>query len=269
MMTVAVLICVYGGDNLLHFKECIDSIKSESLSGELNINIYLHVDGPISHDMNDYIKSQEFFIVIRSEIGVGLAAGLNKLIQNLGEEEFVFRMDADDIVVPGRFNSQLNYMQNHPNVDISGGSIAEFLRGIDNIVNVRSYPLVDEDIKSTLFRASPLAHMTVCFRKGYFDRFGLYPTSYPFNEDLAYWIQSSQQNVVFGNINNVLVNVRMDGAYDRRRTLKAWPEFKLYSYHNIRHFKLPIIPFMRYIFRYFPKHLVKVIYNSSIRKLFT
>ncbi|WP_229618465.1 glycosyltransferase [Vibrio parahaemolyticus] len=266
-MKVAVLICVYAGDNLEHFKASIDSIKTQSKC--CSINIYLHVDGEIPTDMNTYIEQEGFHCVVRSYPNSGLAVGLNKLIERLGEEDFIFRMDADDIIVAGRFEYQLNYMRNHPEVDVSGGSIGEFLGDEDNIVSVRKYPLTDSKIQKTLYRASPLAHVTVCFRKGYFDRFGVYPTSYQFNEDLALWIQSSQNNAVFGNVDKILVNVRMDGAYARRRTSKAWPEFKLYASHNIKHFRIPIVPVVRLMFRYFPKSLVKSIYNSPLRRLFT
>ncbi|ENP8342184.1 glycosyltransferase [Vibrio harveyi] len=266
-MEIAVLICVYAGDNLEHFKESIKSIKVQSKV--CTINIYLHIDGKIPDDMNTYIEQENFHCVVRSYPNAGLAIGLNKLIEQLGEEDFVFRMDADDIIVPGRFEYQLNYMNSHPEVDVSGGSISEFLGEETNIVSVRKYPLTDQKIQETLYRASPLAHVTVCFRRGYFEKFGVYPTSYQFNEDLALWIQSSQKHAVFGNIDKILVNVRMDGAYDRRRTSKAWPEFKLYAMHNIKHSRVPIVPVARLIFRYFPKSIVKSIYNSPLRKLFT
>ena len=266
-MKIAVLICVYAGDNLEHFKESIDSIKNQSKSCRLNI--YLHIDGEIPADMNAYIEQESFHCVVRSNPNVGLALGLNKLIERLGEEDFIFRMDADDITVPGRFEYQLDYMVTHPEVDLSGGSIGEFLGQEDNIVSVRKYPLINSKIQRTLYRASPLAHVTVCFRRGFFDKFGVYPTSYPFNEDLALWIQASQNNAIFGNIEQILVNVRMDGAYERRRVSKAWPEFKLYSTHNIKNFRVPIVPVIRLIFRYLPKSIVKSIYNSPFRKLFT
>ncbi|MCE9850439.1 glycosyltransferase [Aeromonas allosaccharophila] len=266
-MEIAVLICVYGGDRLNHFKESIASIKSNAENYKLKI--YLHVDGELPVDMNDYIESEAFFCVVRSDPHVGLALGLNKLIERLGEEDFIFRMDADDIIVPGRFDCQLDYMEKNPKVDVSGGGIGEFLGNERNIVSVRQYPLTDEAIKKTLYRASPFAHVTVCFRKGYFTKFGFYPTSYPFNEDLAYWIFSSEKKAVFGNIDMILVHVRMDGAYDRRRSSKAWPEFILYASHNINNFRLPIFPILRLIFRYFPKRIVKLVYNSPLRKLFT
>lgn len=268
-MDIGVLICVYGGDNLGHFREAIDSIKSEAINNELRINIYLHIDGDIPIEMNNYINSEGLFCVIGSSPNVGLAVGLNKLVKKIGSEEFIFRMDADDVVVPGRFQCQLRFMRRNPQVDISGGSIGEFLGDKSNVVNVRKYPLDNVNIQKTLFRASPLAHVTVCFRKGYFDRFGDYPTTSPLNEDIAYWMKSSNRNAIFGNVSDVLVNVRMDGAYDRRRSTKAFPEFKLYLFHNIKNLKIPIVPFFRLLFRYFPRALVEIIYNSPIRKMFT
>lgn len=39
---------------------------------------------------------------------------------------WVLRMDTDDICVPNRFEQQINFIQQHPDISVCGGQIIEF-----------------------------------------------------------------------------------------------------------------------------------------------
>ncbi|EPM6340769.1 TPA: glycosyltransferase [Vibrio parahaemolyticus] len=271
MFDVAVLIAVYKNDNYEDFVNAIRSVKinQEPTSG-FEIKIYLHVDGSIEDNMLDFVENSGLiYKVIYSKKSVGLAKGLNKLILSLENERYVFRMDADDLSLPERFRTQIDYMERNPCIDLSGGSIQEFVGCTDNIVATRNYPLDHEGIYKVISRASPFAHVTMCFRGSSLSKIGLYPVEYPLNEDIALWFQALKNGAVGGNIDDVLVKVRMDGAYDRRSSLKAKNEFRVYW--SIMKWKksLSFYPFIRLIFRFLPVKLIKIVYNSFLRKLVT
>lgn len=261
----AVLVCVYKGDSLSDFKACINSIIKNKCRA---INIYLHVDGTICEAMSSYInESKDFYKIIYSNKPVGLARGLNKLIDQLEDEIYVFRMDADDLVLANRFKMQQEFMDRNRNVDLCGGEITEFEGSEKNITFRRTYPIEHRNIVAALTTHSPFAHVTICFRRDIFEKFGNYPTEYPLNEDIAYWFKLLKSGAIAANIPRELVAVRMDGAYERRKVSKAWPEFKVYWNVCMWQRKLPFKPLLRLLFRLFPAWLVEMVYKSFIRRL--
>lgn len=268
---VAVLITVYKGDTLTNFISAIDSIIMQSYGFEY-INIYLYVDGDIHQDINSYINdSGVFYRIVRGEYNRGLAYGLNVLISNLDEEMFVFRMDSDDVSEINRFENQVNYLLSNSHVDIVGGSIAEFEGDISNITFIRRYKIHHDEIVMSSVKASPFAHVTVCFRKSALLLLNQYPTDYELNEDIAMWIKAIRHKLILGNVPEILVRVRMDGAYSRRKTLKVIGEIKLYLqaisisccyFSGITHLLIRVLA------RLLPSKFIGFFYKSRIRTFF-
>jgi len=63
--------------------------------------------------------------------------------------EYVARMDADDICVPHRFEKQVQYLDEHPEIDILGSNALLFNNGqTDKTTKVSTLPLLDKDIKA-------------------------------------------------------------------------------------------------------------------------
>ncbi|EPJ3899499.1 MULTISPECIES: glycosyltransferase [Enterobacterales] len=271
MFSIAVIIAVYKNDKYEDFVSAIKSITFNQKSIQQDrIKVYLHIDGHVSKNMMEFIESSGFiYKSIHSKNPVGLAKGLNKLISILEDEKYVFRMDADDLSLPNRLQYQIEYMENNPIIDISGGSIQEFIASSNNIVATRCYPLTHEEIFKVIYKASPFAHVTICFRRTSLAKIGFYPVDYPLNEDIALWFQALKNGATCGNIEQVLVKVRMDGAYDRRSSVKAFNEFKVYWNIMLWKKSFSFFPFMRFVFRFLPIKLVKIIYNSFVRKLVT
>jgi hypothetical protein len=269
MFSVAVIVAVYRNDVYEDFVSAIKSIKlNQKLIPSNRIKVYLHIDGEVNQRMMDFITTSGLLHkVIHSVVPVGLARGLNKLISVLEDEKYVFRMDADDLSLSNRLQCQIDYMDKNLEIDISGGAIQEFVGDPENNVATRYYPLTHDGIFKVVSKASPFAHVTVCFRGSSLRKIGLYPIEYPLNEDIALWYQALKKGAVCGNIEQVLVKVRMDGAYNRRSSLKAFYEFKVYWNIMVWKRSFSIYPFMRFIFRFLPVKVIKLVYNSFIRKL--
>jgi len=232
----------------------------------MELRMYLHVDGIITSDIENIINEFSFYEVITSTTNVGLARGLNKLILSLKDENYIFRMDADDICCKERFKIQIKFMESHPELDFSGGSIVEFTGEQNNICQKRVYPITALD--EYIIKASPFAHVTMCFRRGFFEKIGMYPTKYPLNEDIAYWFEAFKKGAKGSNVADILVKVRMDDAYSRRSVSKSYYELLVYLRIAKWKKKIPFIPFTRFLFRLIPKFLIKMIYNSNIRSKF-
>lgn len=268
-MRVAVLICVYKNNRLDWFKDAVDSLIFQSYK---DINIYLGIDGELSDEMNHYIDIVSvFYKVFRSETNIGLANMLNKLIMELEDEKYVFRMDSDDIALSDRFIDQINFMEVNLDVGICGMSIEEFYD--DSSMQIRSYPTTHEALKNAMHKSSPFAHPTVCFR-GYILRDVLksYPTNYYLCEDIAMWFKALELGVRFANIDKVGLKYRVqDSFYNRRSRSKALSEFKIYIKGVKQNFGISIkliAPILRLLIRLTPYWLNKWIYKSKLRQKF-
>ncbi|WP_167632356.1 glycosyltransferase family 2 protein [Mariprofundus ferrooxydans] len=99
----------------------------------------------------------------------GLAARLNEAIcQSRGE--YFARMDGDDIAYPKRLALQLDYLLNHPEVDLVGGWALVF----DSSMHARGRRMPPEfhaDICAAPWRGFPLIHPTYMARKTWFEHF--------------------------------------------------------------------------------------------------
>lgn len=266
---VAVIMAIYKNDKLEDFQSALESITIKQKGVNLKrIRVYLHVDGPIDDDIKQYVvNSSLVYSTIYTDVAIGLSKGLNKLINSLEDEKYILRMDSDDISCFDRILKQISYMDNHKEIGVLGGTISEFIESVENTVATRCYPLEHNDIFRCISKASPFAHVTVCFRKSDMDNIGLYPTQYPLNEDIALWAQILFSTVKCANLNDVLVHVRMDNAYSRRNYSKAISEFKVYFNIMIRKKNISIFPFVRFVFRLFPISIVGRVYRSKIRML--
>lgn len=266
MRSIAIISCTYIKDSPSQLDEMLQSVFSAFLPENIQMRFYLHVDGVLSDLHEDVLSKYNIYKRIDSSLNLGLAKGLNKLISNLECEDYVFRMDADDICLNDRFIKQIKFMDENKNIDFSGGYIKEFIGNIDNIVTTRTYPL--KDLPEILFKGSPFAHVTVCFRRCFFDRFGDYPVEYPLSEDIAYWFKAFNQGAVGENIDEFLVLVRMDGAYKRRNFKRAVSEYNIFSTIAKSQKKSPVFCTLRFLFRLLPSSLVEIIYNSKLRTEF-
>jgi len=111
---------------------------------------------------------QSFFdqriVVVKNPENMGLAASLNKAI-TIATGAFLARMDADDIAHPSRISRQVNFMLDHPDVDILGTSMQYF--GESRFLN--HFPSTHDACKSYLMLNVCFGHPTVMFRHHIFD----------------------------------------------------------------------------------------------------
>lgn len=265
-MDLAFLICVYRADSPSNFTIAVDSILKSKKPLNTKVNIYLHIDGDIPSELEKAIESFSFYKVVKSDKNVGLAIGLNKLISILEDESYVFRMDSDDIMSADRIEKQVDYLEANKSVDFIGSNMKEFVGDKSNIVSHRKYP--EKNLINYMCKAAPFAHPTMCFRRNFFSKFGEYPVDYPLNEDIAFWSKALLNGAVGTNIQSVLLYYRADTSYNRRSYSKAVSELRVYFTHCLKLKKLPILPFVRFVFRLFPRRLIKTIYQSKVREIF-
>ena len=226
----SVSMCVYGKDNPLWFETAVESVINQTVRAS---EIVLVVDGPVPDELDSIIKKYEAmpeFKVIRFKENQGHGnarrAGLKAATY-----ELVALMDADDICIPERFEKQLEIFANDSTVDIVGGNISEFIGDPKNIVAKRDVPSNDAEIKEYMKKRCPMNQMTVMFKKSSVEQVGGYLDWYC-DEDYYLWIRMAMANMIFANMPDTLVYVRVgEQMYQRRGGRKYFrSEAKLQKY---------------------------------------
>lgn len=176
-------------------------------------------DGPLTPELDAVIEEFAQVAPIKTVplekncgLGQALAIGLTHC-----SFDYVARMDSDDISTPDRFEKQCDYIISHPEIDIIGGGITEFIGAPENIYASRIVPLSNEAIHSYARKQSPFNHVTVMFRKDFILRIGNYE---PFEkyEDYWLWIRAVHAGAECVNLPETLVLVRAgENMISRRR----------------------------------------------------
>ncbi len=214
---------VYKNDNPDFVREALDSmLVNQSLKPA---EIILIEDGPVPSSLDGVIKEYEekypsIMTVIRLEKNGGLGNALNIGVKS-AKYDIIARMDSDDICLPERFEKQIAYLESHPECDIVGGQMTEFIDTPDIIVGKREVPLANDDIYSYMRSRCALNHVTVMFRKESVLKAGNYQDWF-WNEDYFLWVRMMLAKCQFANIPDVAVNVRSGADQYARRGGKKY-----------------------------------------------
>lgn len=271
-MKYSVLMSVYKNEKVEYFNEAIESLLNQTAPPD---EIVLVRDGMVYEELQNTIdgyvsKYPNIFTYLPLEenggLGKALAYGLPYC-----RNELIGRMDTDDISVPNRFEKQLDFMQNNPDVDIVGGNIAEFLGSPEQIVQYRVVYGTHEEIVNDIQNRSPMNHVTVMFKKSSVLKAGNYESFYQF-EDWYLWVKMYLSGCKFANLNDNLVNVRIFDMSARRggkkyyksckRLLKIMRENKIIG--RFKYIKVKTVRFIGYVL--LPNKLRSFLYTKMLRK---
>lgn len=269
--SIAVLITMYCRDSLCQFQTALASIENQT-GAFSDIHIYLCCDGPLTMEQDVWLSENRnrFYKILRNSVNEGLARSLNRLIESLENEAFVFRMDGDDISLPGRFEKQIRHMKSHPLIGISGCQVYDINDEGQNI-GKREFPVDSDACRQAIKSLMPLLHPTFCIRRDVFhDPRNRYPDAH-LAEDLAFLVVALENGVALGNSPEFLFQWRIGhGFFSRRQSLKrGLAECRWYSraiYHQEGFLSFAYIkPLGRLFLRMMPSRLQEVLYRSSLR----
>ena len=239
IMNFSVLLSVYGKDDASFFKEALLSVSKEQTVKPAQVVVV--EDGPVSAEIERSIEdatkeSPECeFTIIRKSQNAGLAAALNTGL-NACKYEWVARMDPDDISLPERFEKQLAFINKHPEVDVIGGSIAEFTNMPGDQQSERHVGLDMKSIREMAKSRTPMNHVTVMYKKDTIEKAGCYSENFGKLEDYKLWVDLLGKDAILANIDDILVYVRTGNGFITRRSNKReitdWDMLQSYLLDN-------------------------------------
>jgi len=203
---ISVIMPVYNG--VKHLNEALESILNQTFT---DFEFIILNDG--SSDASEEVilsYDDKRIRYVNNKENLKIVKTLNKGIK-LAKGQYIARMDADDVALPHRLATQLEYMWRHPEVTICGS----YLQIYEQPSKIWKVPIIDEAIKVRLLFNSCLYHPTVFFKKEIFLDYS-YESSFLGTEDYDLWQRLSQNpNIHFANIPEVLLLYRVHPNEDK------------------------------------------------------
>lgn len=228
--------------------------------------IVLVQDGPVPGELQLVLREFEtvypnMMNVIRLEKNGGLGNALKIGVDN-AKYDIIARMDSDDIAAPDRFEKQIAYLESHPECDIVGGQITEFIGEPSNIVGRREVPLDNEDIYKYMKSRCAFNHPTVMFRKSAVLSVGNYMDWF-WNEDYYLWIRMMMKGCMMANLPDVLVNMRSGLDQYSRRGGKKYFDSEI----GIKKLMLDngLITKSEFLINYIERFIIQLLLPNSVR----
>ncbi len=271
MQNFSVLLPLYIKEKPEFLDEALKSTIQQTL---VPSEIMIAIDGPITPDLeavvNKYLgQYPELIRIYQHPINIGRGNILNCGLQRCSYD-LVARMDSDDICLPTRFEEQVKFMEEHPEIDVIGSMIEEFEHTPGDLGRYRKLPLDHKGIFNFTKLRCPLNHMTVMYRKpavlavgGYWNQREL--------EDYHLWYKMLQNGSRFQNLDRMLVFARVGNNMVNRR--RGYPFFKveMLCIKQMRDEKfISSTEYyknagMRFILRMMPTAVLEVVYRTFLR----
>lgn len=273
MINFSILLSLYFKEKVEHLENCFQSIwKVQTIQPH---EIILVLDGPVGEELIQCIRKWQQIIgqplqVIPLSQNIGLGMALNEGLKHCSND-WVFRMDTDDICVEKRFEYQLQFIKNNPNVVLFGGQILEFDKNVNDANKLKPVPEEYSDILSFSKKRNPFNHMTVAYKKSIILSLHGYQ-HHLFMEDYNLWLRVISKGYEVANLSQVLVYARVgNGMHARRRGSEYIKSEKQLLDLKIALKTQSLISayvtfILRSFFRFLPSNLLSFVYNNLLRK---
>ena len=169
MPRISVISGAYNIGKCYSFEKSIESVLNQSYS---DFEFIICNDGSSDNTLEllmEYAKKDPRIKIIENEKNLGLAASLNKCI-NESSGEYVARHDLDDYNDLDRFKLQLEFLDAHPDISVLGTQVYLFDEG--GVWGEEEFP--NEVLKKDFLFTSPYKHGSVMMRRGALIKAGLY-----------------------------------------------------------------------------------------------
>ncbi len=222
MTPFSVLMCLWAGDNPGWFRAAFDSVLHQTMPPA---EILLVVDGPVPEGLEKQLRICEanpLCRVIRLPENRGHGIARQTALEHC-RYALAALMDADDLSLPDRFETQLAAFAADPGLSAVGGQIGEFFRSPKEILGYRLVKLDHREILQDMKIRCPMNQVTVMLKTGDVRKIGGYRDCYC-NEDYDLWLRMAQAGLRFVNLPQTLVLVRVGEDTYRRRG--GWAYFR-------------------------------------------
>lgn len=221
-MKLAVILPAYNAE--AHLAECLDSLLNQTFQDFCILAINDASIDNTSKILESYAKMDPRLRVYHftQNQGEPSAGKLAKDILNYMNVEYVARMDADDICAPHRFEKQIQYLDNHPEIDILGSNAVIFHHErTEKSPEISDLPLLDKDIKAHFSLArGHMINPSTMWRHSSIKELGLNYAQTATAPDFHMWIQCALNGKTFANLPEPLLFYRVHSEQESQKRAK-------------------------------------------------
>lgn len=181
-----------------------ESIRSVLEQSYKNIELIVVDDGSKDGTPDIAERFGSRVAVLRQQ-NAGPAAARNRGIA-AAKGEFIAFLDADDVWLPGKAATQVQYLRSHPDVGVVFGNFVRWYAQADGVFTLPSVPNADDVVGTPtlvdahsgwIYRAlllgSVLHIITAMVRRSVIEQIGLFDENLPTGEDYDFWLRVSQK----------------------------------------------------------------------------
>ncbi|MDD7281955.1 glycosyltransferase [Floccifex sp.] len=213
---ISIIMSTYKEEERL-LRESIESILSQSYK---DFEYIIILDNPenVVHKqvISEYEQKDKRIRFYINEKNMGLTSSLNRGL-SLAKGEYIARMDADDISLPERLSSQIQYLTGN-NFDLVGGITQMIDEDGNDIYSIQKVPTDFEKIKKCLKYGQVIAHPTWLGKREVFDTLHGY-RKMPLCEDFDFTLRAVLKGFKVSNIDKIVLKYRMTSQSISRNNL--------------------------------------------------
>ena len=210
-MKLAVILPAYNAENFI--AECLESLLNQTFSDFCILAVNDASTDNTSKILENYAAKDTRLRVYHLPLNQGEPAVMQFAMDMLNymNVEYVARMDADDICVPHRFEKQVQYLDEHPEIDILGSNALLFNNGkTDKATKVSTLPLLDKDIKAHFSLARDnIINPSSMWRHSSIKALGINYAQTATAPDFHMWVQCALHKKTFANLPEPLLLYRI------------------------------------------------------------
>jgi glycosyltransferase involved in cell wall biosynthesis len=185
-----------------YINESIQSVLTNSID---SFELIIVDDGSTDSSIGIIEKWQHIdqrIKLIRNSTNLGVAKSKNLGLRHC-HGKFIAMMDADDICMPSRFESQIDFLENNPEISLCGGAMYLILDE-GNLLK----PAINHKIEKSLIIQNSFNHPTIMIRRDLVDC-GIfrYSPKFKHTEDYRLWTRLSYK-IGFGNLDSPVLRFR-------------------------------------------------------------
>jgi glycosyltransferase involved in cell wall biosynthesis len=201
---------------------------------------------------------------------MGLGNALNTGIKCCSYN-IVARMDSDDVCFPDRFEKQLRYLSENPEIAALGSYVDEFNIYPGDIKSTRKLPITHDKLEEISKKRNPFNHPTVMFKKDVVENVGSYQ-EIPLFEDYYLWLKIINNGYIISNLPESLLHFRTGNDMIGRRHGWSYAKKEIRFYNKCINDKLLTRKegycalIVRLPMRLVSKVLLRFIYKKYLRK---
>ncbi|MDD2916731.1 MAG: glycosyltransferase [Candidatus Gracilibacteria bacterium] len=242
---ISIVLPVYNTADYL--EACLESVLAQT---------YAHFECIViddaSHDrsvviIEQYARKDPRIRLLQNETNQGIGYTRNRGLE-VASGTYIANFDSDDIAFPEWLETQLQYLETHPDTDIVGANFVFIDRLGNRLLEKNNFPEHDRDIKKVIPLVCPIANNTVLIRKKCFDEMGAYRPSAHVAEDYDLWMRF-RERYVFHNTQKSLVYYRVHGQNSIIRERDRIIRETMADFRNkVRYLYPPSFVLIRFIF---------------------